>query len=301
LGDKIVVRKCIELGRIRVGRILLLYASLLATQCVFATQANQFQANDAESGVLDEQSLPELPTSSAVGNPLPASDDQWRYSIAFPMVWLPDINGKVRGDESVDFEIPFKDIVENLNFGLMFELYANRGSFGLVFRSNYMRVRDESSRSGILDTQIKTQLDMGVNDLLASFRVHEKVTLFTGIRNIHARMDLKIRSTRESEDLINKTIKITDSSMSDLLFGLNFDHWFNSRWGIMLSADMGVVGDNDRDFSTEFRALYRISDLNNIWFGYRFLNLGNDVVTDSKKYKIDMSQHGPTIGWAFTF
>ena len=89
--------------------------------------------------------------------------------------------------------------------------------------------------------------------------------------------------------------------MTDLLFGLNFDYWFDSRWGIMLNADVGVAGDNDREFSTEFRALYRISDLNNIWFGYRFLNLGNDVVADSNKYKIDMSQHGPTLGWAFTF
>jgi hypothetical protein len=64
---------------------------------------------------------------------------------------------------------------------------------------------------------------------------------------------------------------------------------------------MGIIGDNDRDYSMEFRALYRISELNNFWFGYHFLNIGNDVNTDGIDYKIDMSQSGPTFGWAFTF
>jgi len=89
--------------------------------------------------------------------------------------------------------------------------------------------------------------------------------------------------------------------MYDLLFGLNFNHWFNDRWGLMLNSDIGIIGDNDRVFSTELRALYRVSELNNFWFGYRFLNIGNDAVTDGVKYRIDMSQAGPTFGWAFTF
>ena len=69
----------------------------------------------------------------------------------------------------------------------------------------------------------------------------------------------------------------------------------------MLNSDIGVFGDNDRDFSTEFRALYRISELNNFWFGFRYLNIGSDTTTDGIEYKVDMSQVGPTMGWAFTF
>ncbi len=68
----------------------------------------------------EEQTSPTFPTSSASGNLLPATDDQWRYSIAFPMLWAPEIDGKVRGDEHLDFNIGFKDILENLSFSLMF-------------------------------------------------------------------------------------------------------------------------------------------------------------------------------------
>jgi hypothetical protein len=217
------------------------------------------------------------------------------------MLWAPSINGKIRGDENIDFTIEFKDVLKNLSFGLMFELYANKGDFGLVYRSNFMRVKDENSTSGLIDRLVETELNMGVNDLLASFRVHEKVRLVTGVRNVYANMDLTINSSIGSEDLVTRKVNITDSSSFDFLFGLNFDHWFNDRWGIMLNSDVGIFGDNDRDFSTEFRALYRISELNNLWFGYRYLNIGNDVHSDGMDYKIDMSQTGPTLGWAFTF
>ena len=235
------------------------------------------------------------------GNPLPADENQWRFTIAFPMIWAPDINGKIRGGEPIDFTIEFDDILENLSFGLMGELYANKGPFGLAFRTNFMRVEDENSRSGLIDTRVQTELRMGVNDLLASFRVHEKLRLVTGVRHVFAKLDVDIQSNIGSVEIINERFTVTDDNKFDLLFGINLSHWFTDRWGIMLNSDVGVLGDNDRDFSAEFRALYRLGSLNNFWFGYRYLNIGSDTTTDGIEYKVDMSQVGPTLGWAFTF
>ena len=241
------------------------------------------------------------PAFAESGNPLDKDDDEWKFTIAFPMIWAPQIDGKVRGGQDVDFTISFSEILENLNFGIMGELYANRGPYGFALRTNYLRVRDDHSRSGLLDTRVESELQMGVNDLLASFRVHEKVRLVTGVRHLLAKLDLDIVSTIGGVEIINEQINVTDDNKFDLLLGINFSHWFNDKWGIMLNADIGVAGDNDRDFSTEFRALYHISDLNNFWFGLRYLNIGNDSVTDGVNYQVDMTQLGPTVGWAFTF
>jgi hypothetical protein len=262
---------------------------LLVSNCALAAEEG--------SGVSDATEV--SPAES--GNPLPVREDQWRFTIAFPMIWAPDIDGKIRGDESVDFSITFKDILDKLSLGMMFELYANRGPFGLALRSNFMRVEDESSRSGLLDTRVQTNLDMGINDLLASFRVHDKVRLVTGVRHILAKLELDIYSTLGDTEVFNETIVVTDENQFDYLVGINFNHWINDKWGLMLNSDLGVAGDSDRDFSTEFRALYRLSDLNNLWFGYRYLQIGNDVSEDGVEFKVDMTQHGPTLGWAFTF
>jgi hypothetical protein len=251
--------------------------------------------SDAAETALEDES----PAES--GNPLPATEDQWRFTIAFPMVWIPAINGKIRGDEPIDFTIAFDDILDKLSFGLMFELYANHGPYGFVLRSNYMQVEDEFSRSGLLDTRVETGLKMGVNDLLASFRVHDKVRLVTGVRHVLAKVELDLYSTLGGTEVLNEHIVVTDEHKFDYLVGINFNHWINDKWGLMLNSDLGVAGDNDRDFSTEFLALYRVSELNNFWFGYRYLLIGSDANQDGVKIKLDMTQTGPTFGWAFTF
>ena len=235
------------------------------------------------------------------GNPLPATDDQWRFTIAFPMIWAPEINGKIRGEEPIDFTIEFSDILDKLSFGLMGELYANKGPYGFAFRTNFMRVENEMSRTGLVDVNAQTELKMGVNDFLASFRVHDKLRLVTGVRHVFAKLDLDVQTTIGDNEILNEQVTITDDNSFDLLFGINLSHWFTDRWGIMLNSDVGVVGDNDRDFSMEFRALVRVSELNNFWFGYRYLNIGSDTHTDGVEIKLDMSQLGPTVGWAFTF
>jgi hypothetical protein len=270
-------------------RVALSIAALLVCSCALAVEQGSDVGGNAEMS----------PAES--GNPLRARDDQWRFTIAFPMIWMPDIDGKIRGDEPIDFTIRFDDILENLSFGMMFELYANKGPFGLAVRSNFMRVEDESSRSGLLDTRVQSNLNMGVNDLLASFRVHDKVRLVTGVRHILAKLELDVYSTLGGTEVFNETILVTDENQFDYLVGINFNHWVNDKWGLMLNADLGVAGDNDRDFSTEFRALYRLGDLNNLWFGYRYLQIGSDSTQDDIQYKVDMIQHGPTLGWAFTF
>ena len=266
--------------------LLILLAGLLLTTLDAA----------AQPGSGDEEMSP-----AEAGNPLPAVEDEWRFTIAFPMIWAPDIDGKIRGGERVDFNIGFGDIVDRLSFGLMFELYANRGPYGLFFRSMYMRVEDESSRSGLLDTSIQTNMDMGINDLAASFRVHDKVRLLAGVRHVFANIELDILTERNGTIIRDERVTVTDDNQLDFLVGINFNHWINDRWGLMLNSDVGFSGDNDRNFSAEFRAMYHVNELHNFWFGYRYLQVGNDTIEDGVKYKIDMIQSGPTIGWAYTF
>ena len=99
---------------------------------------------------------------------------------------------------------------------------------------------------------------------------------------------------------MRETITVADDNFYDLLLGVNFNHWFNDKWAVLVNADTAVAGDNDRDYSLDVRGLYRISSLNNVWFGFRYLNIGNDTTSDGVDYAVDMKQVGPTLGWAFT-
>lgn len=240
--------------------------------------------------------------SAASGNPMaPDKPGQWRFTLAFPMIWAPDVDVKIRGDRNEDINITFDDILSGLDFGLMGEFYATRGPFGLAARFNYMDLRGEDSRQGLLDTDVKLKLTAGVNDLLASWRVHEHVRLLTGLRHVHSTVRLDITSRLGDAEVINERVTVSDEDAFDLLFGFSYDQWFGERWGLMINGDLGVIGDNDRNFSAEIRGLYRFGKLNNIWFGYRYLKIGNDTEEDGLSFRLDTTQSGPMLGWAFTF
>ena len=77
----------------------------------------------------------------------------------------------------------------------MAELYANRGPYGFAFRTNYMRVSSERVSDGLINTRLEMNMTMGVNDYLASFRVHDNVRLVTGVRQVFAKLDLDIETS----------------------------------------------------------------------------------------------------------
>jgi hypothetical protein len=77
-----------------------------------------------------------------------------------------------------------------------------------------------------------------------------------------AKLKRDIYSTLGDVEVLDKRIVVTDDNKFDFIVGINFKHCFNDKWGLMLNSDLGVAGDNDRDFSVDFRGLYRVSDLN---------------------------------------
>jgi len=160
----------------------------------------------------------------------------------------------------------------------MGEFYASRGRFGFAFRFNYMDLEtNKASGEGLIQTDVDVAITAGINDLLASWQVHEKVSLFTGIRHVHNKVVVDVESRINDIVLVDETVKVSDDDAFDLLLGASFNHWFTPHWGIMINGDIGVIGDNDRDYNAEFRALYHFGKLNNVWFGYRYLRIGNDT------------------------
>jgi len=247
------------------------------------------------------------------------AQDKWHYTLVFPMIWAPDIEGSIEGSgERIDFTIPFGDIVENLNIGIMGELFAEKGNWSYGIKLNYLHTQGESVsdpiiRDGLLGPiviapahEISNDFTLSVNDLLLGYRVHDKVRLYGGIRYLYTRIDLKIRP-QESGGLvnINRDINIAEEKIFDGIMGAHFHHDFSGRWKFTLSGDVGLVGDNDRDFMLETSIVYRISKLNNIAFGYRYLLIGNDITAETDlgpvDYTLDFVEQGPTLGWVFTF
>jgi len=66
---------------------------------LFCTPSAPVGQNPGDGTAESETATPADVSPAESGNPLPPRDDQWRFTIAFPMIWAPDINSKICGED----------------------------------------------------------------------------------------------------------------------------------------------------------------------------------------------------------
>ena len=244
--------------------------------------------------------------------PAQANDDNWDFSLLFPMIWAPDINGKIDVDDNViDVNIPFSDIADSLTMGFLGEFYAQKGRWIYAVKINYLESESESVTDELTlpgfdiplapSYSIITDQVTGTTDLMVGYQAHDSVRLYTGVRTLFTEIDLGITPLGPGLIEIEKKINLADETLHDWLVGADFTHQFNPRWGLILSGDVAIAGDNDQDFVTNVALTYRISKLNNLWMGYRYMRIKDKMTEDGVDIKTDFVQQGPMLGWAFTF
>ena len=248
----------------------------------------------------------------AAGGNAWAESDKWNFTVLFPMVWATDINGEINVDDRViKAEIPFSDITDSLNFGYMAEFYAQKGRWMYAVKLNYMDsgkefISDEFNLPGTgipiaPSHRIKTDLISGTTDLMVGYQVRDSVRLYSGVRVIFSEIDLDITPLGTGVIEIEERVNLVDETLYDWLVGADYTYKISPRWSMILSGDIAIAGDNDTDYVANAVLTYRISKLNNLWMGYRYMRIKDKFTEDGTDIKTDFIQNGPMIGWAFTF
>ena len=86
----------------------------------------------------------------------PAPDiNEWRFTVA-PYIWGVGLSGDVGifGRGPVDVDIPFSDILENLDFAAMGVAEAHNGTWGVFVDLNYTSLSADGSRSRSLEKDV---------------------------------------------------------------------------------------------------------------------------------------------------
>ena len=102
-------------------------------------------------------------------------------------------------------------------------------------------------------------------------------------------------------DLLALSSKFIDEDLYDWVLGIGLQHQFNDRWLGALQMDMGLDGDNETNNFVNAFLSYEFSHGHALWFGYRYLKIGNDERENGSRTKSEFVQKGPTLGWAWNF
>lgn len=238
-------------------------------------------------------------------------DGDWHFSLLFPMIWAPDIKGDIQvGSDKYSVKIPFDEKIKDLDTGLIGEFYVHKGPWVGGVKLNYMRSRTEENTAGIKipggpslisPHRISTKIEEGTFDLILGYKVLDRLLIYGGARQFGQKFVVSLEPLQDDGLGFDTRLTLVDENYWDAVLGLSWTNQFSEHWSLALSGDFNVAGDSEQNLFLEARVGFKISQLNNLWFGYRGSQIKLIPDTDGELIVTDFRQHGLTVGWAFTF
>ncbi len=169
--------------------------------------------------------------------------EDWQFQIA-PYLWAlaADGDATVKGRKT-DVDLSFKDIVEELNYGVMLQGEARKGRVGVIVNVLYANLGDETN-VGELD------IDLEINQFWGGFAGYYRlgpwdldsevgddspqliVDLYAGVRYTYLDVDLDISG---GPNLGN------DQDWVEPIVGLRTLWELSPRWGVTAAGDIGAL------------------------------------------------------------
>ena len=249
----------------------------------------------------------------------PLKRNNWTISVV-PYLWALSLDGEVtlKGHEA-DVEMPFGDILEQLNGFLMLDVVVHKGRFGFFVNPLYAKLVGESTgkllEGTLLERDVKGELTMkmlvmnfGAGYRLGPYALGSRengrtpavvVEPYLGGRWTH--MDVKIDVT------VSETESVEDDlGWADPVIGVMTVWDLYPRWNITLGGDIGGFGvGSDLTWTVICLAGYRFHFskriMGNVQFGYRALYQDFETGSGSDQFKYDATMHGPHVAVSIDF
>lgn len=239
-----------------------------------------------------------------------AQFDQRRWKvIVSPYIWAASLDGHANvAGRRPDIDVPFSDIFKNLDFSAMGNVEITNGLYGVYFDGQYTKTKqDEDFRSLTFGVDV-TSTTLSAGAFFRALEVPlEGETLFGNQRVFAIEPTAGMRWTQLKADFtfgqLSESRKI---DWLDPFVGARIIADLAERWNLFAEADVGGFGTGS-DLSAQGQAYlgYRTHIFNQpalLRFGYRALYQdyeGGDIL--GKKFRWNVTQHGPVAGVSFVF
>jgi len=212
-------------------------------------------------------------------------------------VFASDISGETKiGNIESDVDVPFDDVLENLDMGLMAFIDHRRGKWSFIADVFYSDISAGNTKT--VAPSVAVKVDVGVKQLLAEgfigYRVFEQdyrnaqfgIDFLVGARYNKVELDFEAKAT-----LLGLTFsgsRTPDEDWVDGVIALRAQYGQDSGWGASAWADIGEGSDSDS---------YQLIGKVNLFGGYRHYSFEHDY----SGVELDLEYSGPVIGVSYGF
>ena len=219
----------------------------------------------------------------------------WDYTAAI-YLWGAAIGGTTVGGQELD--VPFGDIVDNLDMGYMGHFDARKGKWTVAVDAVYLKVGDNVLSPGPID---KFQFRSWIVTPYAAYNVVDSgqwdLNLLAGARYLYMKPKLTFSPILPGAPIIpgSGTVSVSDSNW-DGIIGMKGNYKLNEKWFMPFHFDVGS-GDSDMTWQAFAGVGYKYENFD-VVAGYRYLEWEFD---DAFVGFTDFDLSGPMIGAKFRF
>ena len=237
-----------------------------------------------------------LACAAALSVPAVAKADPWEVAVSV-YVWGSGIDAAVGTPfGTVDTNLSFGDILENLDFAFYGGIEARNGPWVILGDLNYSDLSaSRGTPFGLLfsDAEVSTQLT--ILTLFGGHAVVDRSDLRLEAGGGLRYYDLNAETRLVSAGAVPDATFGRSDSWADLILGLHLRAPLSDRWVARGFADVGGFGlgeGSDLSWQIYAGAGYALNDRWLLEFGYRHLSIEQDLDGAA----IDLQQSGPLIG-----
>jgi opacity protein-like surface antigen len=248
-----------------------------------------------------------VPIVQAQDNPETANKWQFEITPYFLAAAMNGTNGA--GGVSVDIDMGFDDIMENLDAGLMALFEARKGPWIFALDAVYFRLAGEQTKSwtgpkGLVTVNgdVEATMTQQVYQGTVGYRVFDENTKFdltAGVRHTIVENDLTIVLNSSGNLFPGGTRNLEGrQSWEDFVLGARVITPISQKWSFYGYGDFGGAGvGSDITYQLVAGIRWQFSKIVSAKLAYRYLYM--DYENDG--FIWDMSYHGPMLGVGFSF
>jgi len=236
-----------------------------------------------------------------VASPVIAADDnEWQHTAVVYMIGA-GIDGTAGvGPVEGDVDVSFGDILDNLEFGAMAAYRGERGPWAVIADMIFMDLETDKDGIGPLgQTRATVELDQLILELDGSYAVTERLDAYAGLRYWDVDSTVTVVGGGPLGETLNGKLS---EDWVDPLVGVRYAWPVGDKWTLIVRGDIGGFGvGSDFSWHTSAFANWQLSEHASVLIGYRYLDVDYDDGEGADRFLMDVSEGGPTAGFAWRF
>jgi hypothetical protein len=240
-----------------------------------------------------------------------SGEDKWEFFVA-PYFWMAGIEGDltVKGTSS-HVNVPFRDILQDLDFGGEVHVEAWKSRWGIFLDATYLKLSVDDT--GTSQTLGPVDVDVDVGEWLVEFGGLYRLGRWSLGKNDGRALSLEALGGGRYWDVsvdVDATAPLAglgrDVSRSknwiDPFIGARLGVDLTRKLSLVLRGDIGGFGVGSQ-FTWNASAIfgYHFSPMISAYLGYKALGVDYETGSYHRKFKFDVIMYGPIVGLGIKF